>query len=179
MNNNKKLFTALSIICFLAGMLFFFLYQEWLVISWHRPYSQNETASPLIKKTVMVGRKKNNEWVQESVQILWSEDQKETLKTITNAWLSWLEDEGVLSKKIVAESVLFSPSGYEMYISFDHNPFDKHWSIHHKESFINALLKSYKENGCTVSSFYFLVHHEPLKDSHLDFNEPWNFSNFL
>ena len=159
---------------FLAGMLFFCTYQEWLIISWRKPYNQRETTSAMNKKTVIVWQEKNNDWVQEPVQILWSDNQQETLKNLTNGWLSWLNDEQVLTKKIMTESVLFSPSGYEMYVSFDHNPFEKNWSIHKKESFIKALLKNYKENGCPASSIYFLVDHKPLQDSHLDFNEPWS-----
>ncbi len=131
------------------------------------------------KKTVSLWREKNNTWIQESVQLLWSDNQKENLKTLTTAWLLWLEDEHVLTKKIVIESIIFSPSGYEMYVSFNHNPFDNSWSIHKKESFINALLKSYKENRCTASLCYFLVRHQPLQDTHLDFSEPWIFSNTL
>jgi hypothetical protein len=172
--NNKTVILTTS---FVAGMLFFCLYQEWLVISWHRPCGHQEATSPLTQRTIQVGRKKNNEWIPESVQILWSDDPQQTLKTITNAWLSWLEDEQILQRKITVESVLFSPSGYEAYISFDHNPFEKYWSTHQKESFITDLIKNYKENGCSASSLYFLVHHEPLEDNYLDFNEPWPLVN--
>jgi hypothetical protein len=171
--NNK---TVILITSFLGGILFFCTYHEWLIISWHRPYNHKETTSFVNKKTIALWREKNNTWIQESVQILWSKNQPETFKNLTNAWLSWLEDEHVLSKKILVESVLFSPSGYEVYVSFDHNPFDKHWSIHQKESFISALIKTYKKNECTASYLYVLVHHEILKDSHLDFSEPWNVS---
>ncbi len=154
-------------------MLFFCTYQEWLIISWHKPYHHNETALSTSKKNIILGREENNEWVQESVQTLWSNNQEENLKTLTATWLSWLEDEQVLSKKIMVESVLLSPSGYEAYVSFDQSPFENHWSIYRKDSFISALLKNYKKNGCTASSVYFLVHHKPLNDPHLDFNEPW------
>ena len=171
--NNNKFFISLLVTSFLTGMLFFCTYQEWLIISWHRPYNHKETTSCTNKKTVMLWREKGTNWIQEPTQILWSANQSETFKLLITTWLAWLHDESILSKKVVAESVLFSPSGYEMYISFDHNPFDKHWSINQKESFINALIKSCKENGCTASYLYVLVHHEPLQDSHLDFSEPW------
>lgn len=170
MNNKTVIFSA----SFLAGMLFFCTYQEWLIISWNRPHNKKEAVPPMNKKTVIVWREKNNTLIQESVQLLWSENQTENMKTLTTAWLSWLHDEQVLTRKLLVESILFSPSGYEMYISFDHNPFEKQWSIHQKEIFINGLLKSYKENGCTASYLYILVHHKPLQDINLDFNEPWH-----
>jgi hypothetical protein len=168
--NNKTITLTASL---LAGMLFFFHYQEWLTICWHPPYHHPTPDNCIKNKTIVVGREKNKTWTEESFQILWSNNPAETFTTLTTTWLSWLEAEHVISKKIYAESVLFSPSGYEMYVSFDQNPFDKQWSIQKKESFITALLKNYKENGCTASSVYFLVHHQPLKDPHLDFNKPW------
>lgn len=171
--NNKTIILALS---FLAGMLFFFHYQEWLVISWHPPYYQTSTTNCVKNKTIVLGREKNSVWTTESFHILWSKNPVETFTTLTTTWLTWLVDEHVLSKKTIAESVLFSPSGYEMYVSFNRNPLDKQWSIQQKESFILSLLKNYKENGCTASSVYFLVQHQPLNDPHLDFSRPWTLS---
>jgi hypothetical protein len=175
MNHKTVIFAA----SFLAGMLFFCTYQEWLIISWHRPSHHTQTSPAIETKNITLWREKNNNWIHESVHILWSQNHMDNFKLLTTTWLAWLYDEQVLSKKLIAESVLFSPSGYEMYVSFDHNPFEKQWSIHQKESFINALLKNYKENGCTASYLYVLVHHKPLQDIHLDFSEPWDLSNSL
>ncbi len=172
--NNKTVILAIS---FLAGLIFFCTYQEWLIIYWNKPSYQTQTTPIIEKKNITLWREKDSNFIKESFQVLWSENQNANFKLLTTAWLAWLEDEQELSKKIMVESVLFSPSGYEIYTSFDHNPFEKNWSIHHKESFINALIKSYKEQGCTASSFYFLVHHERLEDIHLNFSEPWQVSN--
>ncbi len=167
-----------SIIGFLAGLVFFCTYQEWLVIYWHKPSHHKQATSVVEKKNITLWREKNSDWIKESFQILWAESNQENFKLLTTTWLAWLYDESILSKKIKAESVLFSPSGYEMYVSFDHNPFEKNWSIHQKESFISALLKNYKEQGCAASLLYILVRHEPLQDIHLDFSEPWPLAEF-
>ena len=206
--NKRNITAALSIVGFLAGLVFFCTYQEWLVIYWHKPSHHTQITSTIEKKNITLWREKDNSWIKESFHILWSENQKETerspfairhrqgygaiseasadsgpqrgssenFKLLTTTWLAWLHDEQVLTKKIGVESILFSPSGYEMYVSFDYNPFEKNWSIYQKESFIHALLKNYKEQGCTASYLYVLVHHKPLQDMHLDFSEPWQLS---
>jgi hypothetical protein len=84
-----------------------------------------------------------------------------------------------MEKKVSLQSVVPSPSGVEAYISFDRNPFTKNQSTYEKFMWIEGLLKTVRENGIQLQSIYFLVHHQPLTDFHLDFSNAWPISGFI
>lgn len=174
MKRSTQLFFGALITSFIAGTLFFCIYQEWLVIYWNKPYTITRSERGSQKKMITLYRSHHDEWTTETVELLIPPHEQDGMKVLINAWLSWLTEEQVFSKKVQAESVLYSPSGYEMYLSFDQTPFASHWSIRQREQFLNALLKTLKENGCTASLVYFLVHHKPLHDTHLDFSQAWS-----
>ncbi len=163
----------------IAGGLFFCIYNEWLLISWNRPTRTALFASSHSTKNIHLSMWKNNGWYQEQVSTLWSENLTQATQTLVTHWLALLKEEGMIDKSIALESVLASPSGQEVYISLNRNLFDKQWSAHQKHHCIEGLLKTMRDNNLTCSGVYFLVHHQPLVDYHLDFSIAWPLSGFI
>lgn len=174
MKQITKLFFGALGSSFIAGIFFFCIYQEWLIVYWNKPHTITRSEHSSQKKTVTLYRPHHDGWTTEAVELLMPSHEQDSMKVLLNAWLSWLTEEQILSKKVQIESILYSPSGYELYLSFDQTPFVAHWSIRQREQFLYALLKTLRKNGCTASLLYFLVHHKSLQDPHFDCSQAWN-----
>src|SRR5690606_23993747 len=93
--------------------------------------------------------------------------------------LTLLEEEQVLEKKASLQSVTQSISSNDVYISFDRTPFNEDAPTFDKLMIIESILKTLRENGITIPNIYFLVHHQIMKDLHLDFSHAWPIEGFL
>jgi len=175
-----------SITC-LSVALFSFCYfaynHRWIIIHFPKKSYQAD----LQKHTVQITKKRvtrvywnNDAWHNEETELLWSDDDKaNTLLHLITSWLALLDEEKVMEKKVSVQSVVLSLSGADAYISFDRNPFTKNQSTYSKLLWVEGLLKTVRENGVKVQAIYFLVHHQPLTDFHLDFSNPWSINGFL
>lgn len=108
----------------------------------------------------------------ETKQIVQAEDAQQNLLYLINTWLQFLYNED-MHKKVHAETVMISPSGNELFISFDRKPFKKQMSIAEKIGFIQNLFKTIRPHTA-ARKVRLLVHHKPLHDAHLDFNSGWD-----
>lgn len=185
MVNVKKYFKKNSKVLwgssFFVGILFFCFYQEWIMvyISFGTQPLITLSESSTQKKSIALSFWKENKWQREEIEILWSSDTSQTLSYITNRWFSLLDEEEILDKKVVVQNVSLSQSGNQAYLSFDRYPFNRESSAFEKSMVIEGLLKTLKESGIKVLYFYFLVHHKPIQDYHLDFIHPWPLYGFL
>jgi hypothetical protein len=100
------------------------------------------------------------------------------MQYLINAWLTLLDEENVMSKKVTLQSALMSAHGH-LYVSFDRNPFDENSPTYDTWMWIEGLLKTIRENEPSIQSVHFLVHHHPMEDNHLDFSNPWPITGFL
>lgn len=163
------------------GMLFYAWHKQWIVIK--LPIMQEITSiepiqSKSLKKNIMLHYWHTDAWHKEKSELLWQEDLSQNIQYLLNQWLSLLDEEQIMDKKVIIQSVLMSPSQYA-YISFDRNPFDKEQKTIEKIYWIEGLLKTLRENGILTQGINFLVQHQPLCESHLDFSNPWPLSGFL
>ena len=172
---------ALWIASFFVGILFFCFYQEWIIvhISFGTKPPQTTFESSAQKKTISLSFWKGNKWQKEDIEILVSHDTAQTLSYITNRWFSLLDEEEILNKKITVQNVSLDQSGNHAYLSFDRYPFNRESSAFEKCMVIEGLLKTIKEAGIKTVYYYFLVHHKPIQDYHLDFAHPWPLYGFL
>ena len=167
-------YLLLSIVLFCAGLLFYSLFNEILLIRLPfktslNPLDQDQSQRKITKFFVWNGET----YVTEEKEILYSDNTIRTLENIVSSWLTVLEEEKLMPKKVSLQSIMISSSGKEAYISFDRNPLTKDKSIYHKIKWIEGLLKTFKESKLSIESVHFLVHAKPLNDVHLDFNHSW------
>ena len=165
----------ISICSLIFGIIFFCFYQELIIVSFQNKNKNNfKSNNTIIKKKISSFHFwKLNKWHKESIEILWSNEPKSTITTITNQYFSLLDEEEILNKKILVQTVSLSQSEKIVYLSLDRYPFERETSTFEKLMIIEGLLKTLKDAPIKVLSFQFLVHHELLKDYHLDFTNPW------
>ena len=174
---------ALLIVCsFGFGIIVCAYLNNWIIIrfpSYANDIAQFYTASHKSKKKVTLFFWKHDQWRKESTQLLWSEDTATNVEAITKAWLTLLEDEGLITTPVRLQSVLLSPSKTVAYLSFDRNFLPQDGPTYAKWLRIESLLKTIRENDITLSHIQFLVDQQPMFDYHLDFTNPWSITGFL
>jgi len=178
---NKKFFMLLLVSLFFLGAAYFILTHGWIIFRYPSYKTEsNQTARSLRagKRNVTLFFWHNNKWNKERVDVLETNDAADTVAHVVNSWLTLLEDDQVMSKKVSVQSAMLSPNK-QLYLSFDRNPFNKQNATYKKWMWIEGLLKTIRENKLPVQSVRLLVHHQPLQDYHLDFSQSWPLSGFL
>ncbi len=179
---NTKTILIISVLSMMCGILFFVLYQEWIIIRspWHISSEKQQLAqASATKKTAKLSFWHNNQWNTETQELIWTESTTRNLQYLITSWLSLLEEEEVLDKKVGVQSAALSSSEHELYISFDRNPLAKEKITFEKWMLIEGLLRTIRENEILLQNVHFLVRHQPLQDPHLDFSNPWPITGFL
>ena len=174
-------YCSIILFCMLLASIYFAYNQHWIIIQypWALRTSLVPVHSSASKKTIKRIFWNQGKWHHETTDIIWSEHKAETIQHLVNSWLTLLDEEKLMTKKVSVQSVIISSSGTEAYISFDRNPFDKGSSTYQKSMWIEGLLKTVRDNAIKIQYIQFLVHHQPLHDIHLDFDSPWPLEGFL
>lgn len=175
----NRWYGALAGIFLLIGFLFGAWYKELILFRFSSiHFSKEQPTKPRMKKKYVLSFWRTNKWIKETVELIVSDDVAQTISRISNAWLTLLDEEGELKKRVIVQAVLLS-SAQEAYISFDRNPFEKSASTHEKLLFIEGLLKTLREGGVSIKRLYFQAHYQPLQDYHLDFLNAWPLTGFI
>lgn len=178
----KKYIIIISSISFIVGLLFFALYNERIVIrssqtSLTPHYLANQKSAH--KKTVSLMFWNSNKWKSETQEIIWGDNKQENLTHLVNSWLHLIAEENKVDKKITLQAALLAPGDYDAFISFDASPLPQNGPTIDKIRLLEGLLKTIRENNLQLQTIQFLVDHQPLKDTHLNFVSPWPISGFL
>ena len=156
-------------ICSLTAALFFAIQTERIIFN---TPGKSHVASKQTQTTACTLYWHDNMLQPETKQIMHNGNAQEHLAYIINTWLLFLYNEDV-HKKVHAETVMLSPAGNELFISFDRNPFNKQQAIHEKLGFIESLFKTIRPHTA-ARKVRFLVRHAPMCDAHLDFSCGWD-----
>lgn len=173
------LYTSLP--AFLAGLIFFAYKKELLIIRLPS-ISQNalDTAHrPAIqKKKIILYFWRDHTWHHEAQEILWTQHTSENLERLVSSLLALFDEEQITSDKITLQSIALSPCGSHAYLSIDRPLLPAHQSIMHKWMIIESILKTVRQNDLAVHDITFLVRHEIMHDTHLEFLNPWPIQGF-
>lgn len=181
MNLYYRSFIILCLTSFCGGMLLFLIKKEIIMFSFssRKLFFNQEKKNIFIKKKVLFFNKTISEWKQEEAFLLWSNDNNEDSYQLINSWLVWLYEERVLEKKVKLQSVLLSPSGEELYISFDRSFLSTQASIYAQWILIESLLKTIRENIPSIQAVSFFVDHKPLENPYIDFSRSFPVNGFI
>jgi len=176
-----KQYIFISAAVFCAGIFFLAYNQGWILLkfpSYKREAQQTAAALRAQKKSVTLFFWHNKRWNKEAVEILHTHDAAQTAQHLLNSWLTLLDEEQVMVKKVMLQSALLSDNK-QLYLSFDRNPFNEHDATYDKLLWVEGLLRTIRENDIPVQAVRFLVHHQPMQDYHLDFSNSWPLAGFL
>jgi len=171
----------ISIPFFLIGLLSLAYNQGWIILqfpSYKKEAEQTAQQLRAQKKPATLFFWHNKRWNKETVEILETQDTAQTTQHLLNSWLTLLDEESVMTKKVMLQSALISDNK-ELYLSFDRNPFNENDGTYNKLMWIEGLLRTIREHNTPVQSIRFLVHHQPMQDYHLDFSNSWRLAGFL
>jgi len=175
---NNKQYIIISLACTILGILFFAFYQEIIIIR-HPNIPPYTSSMVVVKKEAKLIFWHNEKWHTETQDMIWHTTPGKNIHYLINSWLTLLDAENIIDKKITVQPVLLTSAQHEAYISFDRNPFAKEASTFEKWMFIEGILRTLKENGIPIQQVQFLVHHAPLNDPHLDFSKAWPIQGFM
>ncbi len=177
--NKFRFYTVLSCITFAFSSVFFAWYHQLIIFTIPSLYSIETPALETIqKKQVSLCYFDTDTWKIEKQDLLWSHDTQKNIINLINSWLSFLEEEKILSKKITLQTALVD-KGRCAYLSFDRTLFNKEDTIFKKWMLIEGLLKTIISNDIALYQIQFLVQHTTLSDAHLDFSSPWPMHGFI
>lgn len=166
----------------MSGILFYTYQHHILIIrypSYQHEVNQFYHQRIISKKPITLYYWHTNQWHKERIELIWHDDLMRNLHYLINSWLTFLDDENIMQKKVNLQTVLLSENKQTAYLSFDRNPLNKEESTWGKWHFIEGLLKTVCDNELPIKYIQFLVHHQPMHDLHLDFINPWPTSGFL
>jgi len=169
-------------IAFLSGIILFAFYQGWIIVRYPYPRfaAGNVVKSVTTEKKVPLSFWYNKKWCEEESLLMWTDDAAENVRYVLNNLLSLMYEEEALSKKLLIELVMITPSQREVFISFDRYPFELGASTFKKWMFIESLLKTIRLNKIgSLQEVRFLVNHKPFQDYHLDFSQSWPITGFI
>lgn len=178
--SHKHLKVLIVSLAFCTGIVFFMIYNQWLIVHFNMGSAHNYNKELIVeKKPLRLHFWHNNKWHHEDVELLWSTDTAQNIIYSVNRWLSLLDEEAIHLKKVILQTVTLSASGNIAYLSLDRYPFERESSTYEKYMFIEGLLKTLREQHIRITHLQLLVHHKPLDDYHLDFSHPWPLKSFL
>lgn len=169
-------------VCVIAGITLYALTNEWIIIRNPLHLLNNKSDFPLAsitKKRVTLWYWHNDAWHHEQTDIIWSNESQQNLNHLLTSWLTMVDEEHIVDKKISLQSTLVAPSTSDVYFSFDRSPFNQEDSTYTKLMLIEGILKTIAGNDIKINRVHFLVHHAPLIDQHLDFSAGWPLKGFI
>lgn len=170
----KNIYFIICSILLVFGSLFFLYQESWIIF--FMPHQQAATSisieqnSKTKEVTLWVFSNNTKSLKKESIEMIYGEDVSQNLKLLMNNWFLFLEEEGIIDKQIVVQSVALSKCGSQAFVSINQYPFDKSASTYQKLMLIESLLKTIKENNIAIASIRLLIHHKQMIDDHLNFD---------
>lgn len=170
-------------LCFFIGLTFHAYQKEWIILLLpHQTddfQNKEETKNTSFsQKNIMLFFWKHEEWQKEKISIIWSPDLAINIKTITNNWITLLEDEKIIDTDIQVLSTVITQNK-ELFLSFNKNLFNEQSSTFYKLMITHSLLKTMHENKVPIKSVRFLIHHQIMTDDHLDFLISWPITGYI
>ncbi len=175
----NKWYTRLSIAALLGGCIYFLIHYKYIIISFDRSsYHVVSSSNNAVKKQINFYFYNNDAWQKESVELVWSKNPEQALKTVANQWFTLAHAEKLITKNITVSHASLTVDG-KAYLNFDQLPFSQQQLVREKFFLIQGLLKSIKESGLAITGVYFLMNNQPFYDYHLDFSIPWSLEPYV
>lgn len=175
---NIKQYVFISISAALIGMLLFAYHKEIIIINIGNQLSSSAPIATAQKKNISFFYWLNDEWHTEQIQLILSDSTAINMQQLVSRWLQLIHEEKIIRKKTHLQTATLSFDQQELLLSFDRLPWNKESNTFDKWMTIEALLKTIKQAEPTIKRVRFLMHQQPMNDTHLDFINPWPINGF-
>jgi hypothetical protein len=182
MNRSLYFYYFTALCALFAGVILFAIMNNWLIIRIPGIHGfTHYSGSPFThtKKQITLHFYGRDAWHHENIDILWSNQKGNDLRQLVCAWLTTLEEEKILAKKVILEAIAFDAKKTTAYLSFDRIPFAKGNTIFQKWMLLEGLLKTILQSEIAITHFFLLVHHQTIQDPHLDLSRAWPITGFM
>lgn len=176
--NIKKIVIAL-IALGIAGLLFFAFKEHYIILNFSRSVPAQTQSISSNKKKVALAYWKDDQWHQETISLLASPLIYNNLYHMVSQYLKLLHDESIIKQRVIVQQVLVHYDNQEALISLDRVPWHKESCSIEKLMIIEGILKTITINEPSIKKIRFLVNHQPMTDTHLDFSNAWPIEGFL
>jgi hypothetical protein len=179
----KNIYFIMCLILLSTGSLFFLYQESWIIF--FIPHQQTPTNivieqnSKTKEATLWAFNSHTRSLKKESIEMIYSDDIAQNLKLLINNWFLFLEEEGLIDKQIIVQSVALCENSAQAFVSINQYPFDKSMSTYQKLMIIESLLKTIRDNNVEISAIRLLIHHKQIVDDHLNFNISWPIQGYL
>jgi len=175
-------FWSLLLAAFVAGGTFLLFQLDIVVV--RNPFSLLQRSESLknasqCKQPITLYYWNEDHENSEPVFVVWDSNQVKNVNRLLSAWIDMLHNEQLVDRKVIVESASFSSEECSLYISFSDFLFSHVFSTYAKWHMIECLLKTIKKALPSVTEVFFLVNHQPMMDSHLDFSQGWPIDGFI
>lgn len=181
--NKLVRYTLLALFCLSAGILFFLIQREFIIIQWSYPSHRNVQSiyiDTTTTKALTLYFWNNERIIDHETSMVWHRtNTAENLKTLVSSWLSLAHSENIFSKLVILQDAVYASQSKEAYLSFDQPLLNPTWSIRKKIFVLQSLLKTISKTDLHVQHIVFLVNHKPMTDEHLNFSYPWPLDGFI
>jgi len=156
-------FTCLAFAC---GAVWYAVHTEIIIFS--IPAFAEYTLQQTDKKILTLFWRTEKELLQESSECIWSKNTSQNMSTVISAWLSYMQNEGLLDKRIKLETLALTPAGNEAFVSFSHTLFDTLQNSIKKWYIVESLFETLRPQFPELKAIRLLVHGQPFYDEHID-----------
>lgn len=163
-----------------GGVLFFFIHQNMLIISWST-FSQapKYTSKITLSKKINIFFWKDEKLHKEELVLTWEQENGEkNIHNVISNWIAVLQDEKIITQQIRLESAALSQA-QELFLCFNQSPLSQEWPIIKKWRLIESLGKTIRETKLPIRFIVFIVNDAIMNDDHLDFSQPWPIDGFI
>lgn len=173
----------ISMLCCVVGFIFHAYQKEWILIQFPSQTAVYKIEDErhevtFIQKKITIFFYKHEQWHTEHNSVIWSSHNLDNVKTVTNCWLTLLEDEKIIDTDLQLLSAIMTPNK-ELFLSFNKDICNNQDSTYAKLMIIQGLLKTLSHHNLSIQSVRFLVHHQTLVDDHLNFSIPWPIQGYI
>jgi hypothetical protein len=173
-------YVILCTISILGGVLFLALQQQWLIIHVIAPYISTNFSSPsnfTVRRIDYTYHKHGDQRLHQQ-EIIWDSDIQLCALRLISSYCELLEDEKIITSHVAVDSACFDDRKNELIVSFSHNPFNDQQTVATRMVIIEDLLINVRSYFPQLKQVRFLMRHEPLIDSLLEFSFPWPVTGF-
>ncbi len=134
---------------------------------------------PINKKNITLFWYNDHQKNEENADIIWTDQTHKNISAVVSAWLSLMQEEQRIEKRVKLETVAVTPAGTEAFLTFSHTLFNHDYAIIKKWQVLEGLFLTLNSLFSELVLLGILVNDKPLFDEHIDCSSSLPVSSFL